>query len=317
MLVDVNQVEFIKTPLSNIIDELISRCSFLDGLIEEFPIREYLLQSVFIRMCGAQEQKLKCICWEIATNNYELRHDYLMENRGYGECSKYDSKRKVYELIYNACLDVCEKPSLEEGLYHACYSEDEREAIKRDWERKQRRKIEKNVRKEVRLLESNGEAPTNEAVNEIRKKIQTKLLSESEYKKRVRDEIKSYILGRVDAVMDKFVETDNIIHGCESEFKASVQRKKSSFGGGNFVPWEKDFLKGELPKIYEIALYNHRNRCAHNLNSVRNNLPTFNELNDSNNKYCNYYYRFYILLIIDEIFTKLFCYYQKLRSNCV
>ena len=40
-------------------------------------LKDYFLSSIFLRMTGAQEQKLKCICWEIATHNYDFRYEYM------------------------------------------------------------------------------------------------------------------------------------------------------------------------------------------------------------------------------------------------
>lgn len=317
MSTNVNHIEFIQAPLSNIIDELIIRCSFLKGTIEEFPIKEYLLQSVFIKMCGAQEQKLKCICWELATNNYELRHDYLIESRSYGECSRYDSKRKVYELIYNECMAMGEKSSLDSELYQVCYSETEITNIRNNWKKKQQNKIKRAINKKLKELTSEGKVLTEAEKRSVHEDVSKRFLSEGEYKKVVQKQLTEYILNSADSVINRLVESDNITHGYEHEFDEFSKEGKKAFKGKSFVPWDKDFFKGELTTLYKISLYNHRNRCAHNLDSARKNLPTFNELNDNNNKHCNYYFRFYMLLIIDEVFTKLFSYYQKLRTYCV
>lgn len=45
--------------------------------MESYPLCEYVMQSLFLKLTGAQEQKLKCICWDIATHNYEYRYDFL------------------------------------------------------------------------------------------------------------------------------------------------------------------------------------------------------------------------------------------------
>ena len=36
------------------------------------------MQSIFMKMTGAQEQKMKCICWEIATIDFDLRRDIYL-----------------------------------------------------------------------------------------------------------------------------------------------------------------------------------------------------------------------------------------------
>ena len=53
-------------------------------------------------------------------------------------------------------------------------------------------------------------------------------------------------------------------------------------------------------------LYAHRNRCAHNLMSYQQNLPSLRTLNNIDYMYENYYIRFALLIIIDIIITELY-----------
>ena len=46
-------------------------------------------------MTGFQEQKMKCICWDIATNDYEYRYDRFTKNP-LGECSSFKDKSTIY-----------------------------------------------------------------------------------------------------------------------------------------------------------------------------------------------------------------------------
>lgn len=67
--------EFILTPVANILhDTAIITCSMNCG-IEMYPLWDNIMQSVFMKMTGAQEQKMKCVCWEIATVDFDLRRD--------------------------------------------------------------------------------------------------------------------------------------------------------------------------------------------------------------------------------------------------
>ena len=62
-----------------------------------------------------------------------------------------------------------------------------------------------------------------------------------------------------------------------------------------------------LSFVFE-QLYKHRNRCAHNTSSYQQNLPTLMVLSTPENIYENYFIRFSILMLIDNIFVLL---YQK------
>ena len=86
---------FITTPIFNILEESVIACRDIGDGIETQTISEYILQTTFLKMTGASEQKLKCICWELATNDYEYRYQYL--NKDYVECSKYKDKNAIYK----------------------------------------------------------------------------------------------------------------------------------------------------------------------------------------------------------------------------
>ena len=91
--------EFIETPLIEILKEGVQACTPLGVGIHSEPMKEYFLSSLFLRMTGAQEQKLKCICWELATHDYDFRNDYLKDigdSRKYGEFSSFTQREKVY-----------------------------------------------------------------------------------------------------------------------------------------------------------------------------------------------------------------------------
>lgn len=90
---------FILTPISQILKEAAVSTSSIELGIASYPLCDYIMQSVFLKMTGMQEQKMKCICWELATDDYELR--YLRYKRDpLGECSSYSDKKKVlFDLI--------------------------------------------------------------------------------------------------------------------------------------------------------------------------------------------------------------------------
>lgn len=92
--------KFIKTPIFEILKDGVNACRGIGCGMEAYPLRDYILQSLFLRMTGAQEQKLKCICWEMATNDYGYRYEFINTGKkDFGEFSKYEQKSKVYTLL--------------------------------------------------------------------------------------------------------------------------------------------------------------------------------------------------------------------------
>ena len=96
--------DFILTPISSVLKDGVSACRGLSESIENIAVCDYIMQSLFLRMTGFQEQKLKCICWELATEDYEYRYKRFAQ-RPLGECSCYDEKNTVM----NDLIEVIKK----------------------------------------------------------------------------------------------------------------------------------------------------------------------------------------------------------------
>lgn len=97
--------DFILSPLFDILKGGVNASYSLTAGIETYPLSEYFFQSLFLRMTGAQEQKLKCILWELASNDYQFRYDFL-HTKSYGECSEYKAKSDVFNDLVNAIKRV-------------------------------------------------------------------------------------------------------------------------------------------------------------------------------------------------------------------
>lgn len=86
--------DFILSPITDILKDVVSASAGIGSGIETYPLCDYIMQSAFIKMTGFQEQKMKCICWEMATNDYDYR--YTFNQTPLGECSNYKDKQKIY-----------------------------------------------------------------------------------------------------------------------------------------------------------------------------------------------------------------------------
>lgn len=91
--------KFILSPMSTILKEAVISISGIGVGIETYPLCDYIMQSIFLKMTGYQEQKMKCVAWEIATNNFDYRRKLLNNEDKLGECSTYESKNKVYKAL--------------------------------------------------------------------------------------------------------------------------------------------------------------------------------------------------------------------------
>jgi hypothetical protein len=87
--------DFILSPITDILKDVVSASSGIGSGIETFPLCDYVMQSVFLKMTGFQEQKMKCVCWEMASVDYEYRYEFT--KAPLGECSSYTVKQKIYK----------------------------------------------------------------------------------------------------------------------------------------------------------------------------------------------------------------------------
>jgi len=92
--------KFILMPMNTILKDAILATSGIGNGIETYPLCDYIIQSIFLKMTGYQEQKMKCIAWEIATNDFDYRRKLLNNEDKLGEYSTFEAKNKIYKIIY-------------------------------------------------------------------------------------------------------------------------------------------------------------------------------------------------------------------------
>lgn len=97
--------QFIKKPLLVLLRTVVSSASSVGSGLEVSAINDYVIHSLFLQMTGAQEQKLKCVVWDLA--NRDLQYRYERYNKwDLGECSAIKEKNSVYADIINHVLPL-------------------------------------------------------------------------------------------------------------------------------------------------------------------------------------------------------------------
>lgn len=84
---------FILSPCTKEMTDFNSALASIGPAMESSIMFDYLHRALFIKMTGSQEQKLKCVCWELASNDYQYRYKLLKNSMS--ECSSYDEKKQV------------------------------------------------------------------------------------------------------------------------------------------------------------------------------------------------------------------------------
>ncbi|EHQ27065.1 hypothetical protein [Mucilaginibacter paludis] len=230
--------DFIRSPITDVLKDVVAANAAIGNGIETYPLTEYIMQSVFLKMTGFQEQKMKCISWELATNDYEHRYNRYTK-KPLGECSTYDEKKIVYKDLI--------------GL----------------------------------LKKNNPDFNLNTAINrvEIRRNTFT-------------------------AIRELFLNS-NLSSWAESSF---LELSSGVLFTHEQFATENDLLVNILQDKYSL-LYDHRNRCAHNTQSYQENLPTLATILSKNYKDDNYFVRFTLLILIDNIFRALYDKYLAIMEE--
>lgn len=223
--------KFILSPIKLILEDSMRSCSQIEPGIETSPLSEYILQTTLLKMTGYNEQKLKCILWELATDDYNFRYDFLKEK--FGECSSFKEKNLVY----------------------------------------------KKLLQQIKTFNQD--------------------FSPTSVKDNILNELKSYFKSKFkNSIFEKWLPRDyKYFINLLSTFTTKQILLDDSFLATN---------KESSLKIAFDKMFNHRNRCAHNLISYQDNLPSFINLNDENFKFNNWFLFFFIIALIDNVFVKLF-----------
>ena len=91
--------DFILTPISKVLEDVYNATDCIEVSIETYPLCDYIMQSLFLKMTGFQEQKMKCICWELASVDFDFRRE-TYENWPYSTCSEYKHKNQIYGKMF-------------------------------------------------------------------------------------------------------------------------------------------------------------------------------------------------------------------------
>lgn len=235
--------DFIFTSALTVIEEAVNACSCIGNGMETYPLKDYMMQSLFLRMTGFQEQKLRCICWILATYDYKYRRSLLNDDDKLGEYSIINAKTSVYKRLFSSIVKM----------------------------------------KDVAEI-------SPESILQ-------------------RTDIKLYVENCIKQIFEKTV----FVTWAPSEFYV-FRHNGGLFDENHFCTDKNTLLQNPLYDVYN-SLYDHRNRCAHNTLSYQDNLPSFNTLKSAT-FYNNYFVWLALLLLIDEIFIKLFREYDQNIAFC-
>lgn len=267
--------DFILTPITTILEEAVAATSSIGDGIETYPLCDYILQATFLKMTGFQEQKMKCIAWELGTNDFEFRYWWL-EKANLGTYSAYDHKNNIYKEFYQVLKRInidfsitdINKKSLLDNTTHKI-NEIFKDSNLISW-----------VRADFSYFVSDDWTDIDQFLKDGNNMFVSIPNENNRPKKPERKEKDSD-----QAYEDKLREYN-------SKYTIYIKNKEHN-----------------LRCKYEI-MFNQRNRLAHNTLSYQQNLPTLNKLVNETQESRNYFIWFGLLTLIDNIFIELYRLYQ-------
>lgn len=306
--------DFILNPLMEVLADGVNASTSLPVGIENSAIGEYFMQSLFLRMTGAQEQKMKCICWVMATNDYRYRYD-LLNVKLYGECSEYKHKKGVYIDLVNHIQGFDSKFTPIELLEDVFITEERIAEIKTTW----RNEIDDSRRKEAAHIiaeqKKNGKTLNQEDKDEIQNNLMNKPYPPQKWKERLFTEKKAQFVKDIVLRLVAMIEHSPLTAWNYREFLFFKEHWQDVMNEKQLILSAKEFLESRLQMFYFQLVFEHRNRTAHNTGSYLKDVPTLDTLADKTYVYKNYFFRFAILLVIDEVIVRLFERYRELGKN--
>lgn len=306
--------DFILNPLMDVLADGIHACTSLPVGVENSALGEYFMQSLFLRITGAQEQKLKCICWAMATNDYRYRYD-LMNVKQYGECSEYKHKKGIYVDLCNLIQGLDSKFTPIDVLTDLPITEERESEIRSKWEHE----IDDGRRKEAEHIiaekTKKGETLDQEDKDEILNNLLRKVYPEKEWRERLFKEKKVLFVNVIVQRLIEVVEHSPLTAWNYREYMFFKEHWQDVVNDKQLILSINEFLGSGLQMFYKQLVFEQRNRIAHNTASYLKDIPTLDTLADKSYVYKNYFFRFAILLLIDEIFMLMFKRYRGLSIS--
>lgn len=304
--------EFISAPLLNILKSGINASNPVVPGIETFPMSEYFFQSLFLKLTGAQEQKLKCILWELASNDYQFRYEFL-NTKNYGECSDYKDKAEVYKNLIDAIKSYIPDFTMLRIWDDVQLTQAEIASQRTSWETKVKALYAKQAEKIIKDQEQKGDVLDEKNKQKIRDNYNQKALPEVDFQNHLSTLRRER---RINGLVQEIIDT--LDHATaktwmEQDF-VHFKSKAKKFFLPQYVA-NNLLLGGPLVAYHKESVYKHRNACAHNTVSYQSNLPTLSSLKETDYKKRNYFFRFTLLILIDEVFVRTYKHYVKAHDT--
>lgn len=309
--------DFILTPIRTILEQGINASQSLSSGIESYPISEYLLQSLFLRMTGASEQKMKCILWQMATDDFEYRYKYL-NYQGLGECSTYASKNTVFKDLVSQIIKKRPDFQVNDIWSDYIYNEETIASERAKWEDKVKKACQPVIDRNKENAKKKGKEMTQEGIDKMTSNIIKHNLKEEDFESHIKANKRRAVITQLIERLFLQLKGTNLAVWRTVDLENFVCNAQKDIRGCDLAEKTKDgvnLLCGKLVSMFETLVYTHRNRTAHNTVVYQKNLPKLETLASNDYYLQNYFYRFAIVIVMDEVFLRLYKSYLEVYDT--
>jgi hypothetical protein len=232
--------------------------------------------------------------------------------KNYGKCSEYKHKKGIYVDLCNLIQGYDSKFAPLDVLTDLPITEERESELRSKWERE----VDDSRRKEAKHIiaekTKKGEKLDQDDKDEILNNLLRKLYPEKEWRERLFKEKKVQFVKNIVIRLIAVVEHSPLTAWNYREFLFFKEHWQDVVNERQLILTGNEFLGSGLQMFYRLLVFEQRNRIAHNTASYMKDIPTLDTMADKGYVYKNYFFRFAILLVIDEVIMLMFRRYWEL-----
>lgn len=258
--------------VSDILDEAGCSVASMSAGIEAAQLCDYFMQSVFLKMVGFLEQKTKALSWELASVYPRYRYEHFFKEKG-ANGSTLEDKNKVYGDLVRRIND--------EGLSKVLAEEQDKLDIKgliKNHIDNFRKRTEHLGWLEREFLYFNETFMSRDAICFAPKSV-------------------TFLFGHCENCSLKKKKTGRPPCGCKCT-NCTVSAPKTTSGSRCTYK--------NLSSVYKAAVYDFRNRCAHNTLVNLTSSREIDEYSEDKTEEENYLIRLALIDVIDITMTRAY-----------
>jgi hypothetical protein len=234
-----------------------------------------------------------------------IKDKLFVDNFNYNE-------RRIWDVIYK--LRNCIVHNKEADL---ALSEEQVAEAERAWKNNVDDCRRKKVEHIIAMQTAQGATLDQRAKDSIKNNIMSKPYPQHDWEAHLFKEKKAQLVKDIVRRLIGMLEHSPLTTWNYREYIFFKEHWQHVLNSKQVIMSDKEFLGAKLQDYYQRLVFEHRNKTAHNTGLYLKDVPTLDTLADKGYVYKNYFFRFAILILIDEIFMLMFKRYRELGMKTI